>query len=241
MNQLIKVDINEKQQQVVSGRELHEFLEVGTEYAKWFHRMAEYGFVENFDYAVIVKKDENPLGGRPSMDHAIKVDMAKELCMIQRTDKGKQARQYFIKVEKAWNSPESLMARALKMADMKIIEYQNTVMQLEERIEKDKSKVIFADAVSVSKTSILVEDERGVSKVYTLGGEQTVSVITLSSPIYFSCSVLGRSHPLAYRLSSVSLPILQFCFFLCIAITYLYKVYRIQSVCTVNCTLHCMP
>ncbi|MFT9495931.1 phage antirepressor KilAC domain-containing protein [Anaerosolibacter sp.] len=153
MSDLIKIN---HEKQTTSARSLWEFLEVGTEYAKWFSRMTEYGFVENSDFRVIVKNDENPRGGRPSTDHEITIDMAKEIAMLQRSEKGKQARQYFIELEKRWNSPEAIMARALKMADAKIFEYKNIVIQLEEKAKEDRPKVIFADAVSASKSSILV-------------------------------------------------------------------------------------
>lgn len=83
------------------------------------------------------------------IDHALTLDTAKEIAMIQRSEPGKRARQYFIQVEKAWNSPEMIMKRALKMAN-------NTINQLETQIEKDKPKVLFADAVATTKTSILV-------------------------------------------------------------------------------------
>ena len=120
MNNLIKVNTNEKGEVVISGRELHEFLEIGTEYMKWFDRMTEYGFTENVDFSVIVNfdDDDTAFGGlRKITDHAIKLDMAKELAMIQRNDKGKQARLYFIAIEKEYNSPEKIMARALRIAD----------------------------------------------------------------------------------------------------------------------------
>lgn len=90
-------------------------------------------------------------GGHNKIDHVLKLDMAKEIAMIQRTDKGKEARQYFIQVEKDFNSPEKIMARALKIADRKII-------KLEATIEEQRPKVIFANAVSASHTSILVGD-----------------------------------------------------------------------------------
>ena len=99
MNQLITITQNENNDQVVSGRELHEFLEVKTPYHIWFERMAEYGFTENVDFIGFEQKSSK-LGGRPSVDHALKIDMAKEISMIQRNEKGKQARQYFIEVEK---------------------------------------------------------------------------------------------------------------------------------------------
>lgn len=87
--------------QAVSGRDLHMFLEVSTEYRHWFPRMVEYGFVEHEDYAVI--SDRVPRDGRGYVertDHVLTLDMAKELAMLQRTEKGKQARRYFIEVEK---------------------------------------------------------------------------------------------------------------------------------------------
>ncbi|EMW5552717.1 MULTISPECIES: antA/AntB antirepressor family protein [Enterococcus] len=102
MKELIKVTTNEENEQLVNGRELHEFLEVATEYKKWFSRMAEYGFVENIDFIRVTQKCPTPGGIQNITDHAMKLDMAKEISMIQRTEKGKQARQYFIQVEKEY-------------------------------------------------------------------------------------------------------------------------------------------
>lgn len=146
MNNLINVTLNENQEPVVSGRQLHKVLGVRTAYKDWFPRMTEYGFAENEDFSSFLSKST---GGRPKHDHVLKLDMAKEIAMIQRTDKGKEVRQYFIQVEKDFNSPEKIMARALKIADRKII-------KLEATIEEQKPKVIFANAVSASHTSILV-------------------------------------------------------------------------------------
>lgn len=101
MNELIKVSLNETREPVVSGRELHEFLEIPTRYNDWFSRMCEYGFVENQDYVAITQKRVTAQGNETTFtDHAITLDMAKEIAMIQRTEKGKQARRYFIKCEK---------------------------------------------------------------------------------------------------------------------------------------------
>lgn len=100
MNQLIKITQNENNDQVVSGRELHEFLGIKTRYNDWFEDMVKYGFTENVDFIGFTEKRVKPQGGRPSVDHALKLDMAKEISMIQRNEKGKQARQYFIEVEK---------------------------------------------------------------------------------------------------------------------------------------------
>lgn len=102
MNQLIPTSTDEQGNILVSGRDLHEFLNIETPYAKWVSRMIEYGFNENIDYSVLDKIVQNPSGGRPQTDHAMTLDMAKEISMIQRNDKGKQARQYFIEVEKEY-------------------------------------------------------------------------------------------------------------------------------------------
>lgn len=146
MNELINITLNDNHEPIVSGRQLHEALGVKTAYKDWFPRMTEYGFTEGEDFSSFLSKST---GGRQATDHIIKLDMAKEIAMIQRTDKGKEVRQYFIQVEKDFNSPEKIMARALLMADKKI-------HKLETQIEADKPKVLFADAVSASHTSILV-------------------------------------------------------------------------------------
>lgn len=114
MNELIKVNYEDANRPTVWGRELHEALEVGTQYTKWFDRMCEYGFKENEDYKAISQKRLTAQGNTTEyLNHTISLDMAKELCMIQRTEKGKVFRQYFIEVEKAWNSPEMVMTRTL--------------------------------------------------------------------------------------------------------------------------------
>lgn len=157
MNDLIKVEVNEKQEQILSARDLHEFLGIGTQYTKWFNRMSEYGFVENVDFQAISQKRLTAQGNETTYtDHVIKIDMAKEISMLQRNEKGKQARRYFIELEKAWNTPEAVMARALKMADTKLVEYKDNILQLENKITKQKPKVVFADAVATSRSSILV-------------------------------------------------------------------------------------
>ncbi|HGR4666472.1 TPA: phage antirepressor KilAC domain-containing protein [Streptococcus pneumoniae] len=146
MNELINVTLNDNQESVVSGRQLHEALGVNSRYTTWFDRMKEYGFTEGQDFLPNLGKST---GGRQATDHIIKLDMAKEIAMIQRTERGKQVRQYFIQVEKDFNSPEKIMARALLMADQK-------VHKLEAQIEADRPKVLFADAVSASKSSCLI-------------------------------------------------------------------------------------
>ena len=147
------VTLNESHEPIVSGRTLHRELGVGTEYAKWMARMTEYGFVEGQDFNSVkideVRQEGNRHVKREIIDHALKLDMAKEIAMIQRTEKGKEVRQYFIQVERDYNSPEKVMARALLMAN-------NKVLTLETQVEELKPKALFADAVAASKTSILM-------------------------------------------------------------------------------------
>lgn len=152
MNEIINVSVNDNQEPVVSGRQLHEALGVHSNYTTWFDRMTEYGFTENEDYVLLSNfGNQTGRGGHNKVDHIIKLDMAKEIAMIQRSDRGKQVRQYFIQIEKDFNSPEKIMARALLLADKK-------VHQLEAQIEADKPKVLFANAVEASATSILIGD-----------------------------------------------------------------------------------
>lgn len=147
-NPLIPLHDDKNGAVAVIGRDLHEFLEVKTSYKDWFPRMCEYGFDEGSDFSSFLSESS---GGRPGVNHVMTLEMAKEISMIQRNEKGKQARQYFVAIEKAWNSPEMVMKRALQIADRKIID-------LQERVQLDKPKVIFADAVAASHTSILVGD-----------------------------------------------------------------------------------
>ena len=167
MNDLLKVDLDK---QTVSARELHEKLKIGTPYHKWFPRMCEYGFVENLDYIVTDKNVHNSNGGRQTVkDAEISVDMAKQICMIQRTPEGKQCRQYLIDLEKAWNTPEQVMARALKMADGTINRLKEDNAKLLDDNRRMKPKEIFADAVSTSDSSMLVRD---VAKMIRQNGVQ---------------------------------------------------------------------
>ena len=145
MNELIKITYN-NDRPAVSARDLHDFLEVKTAYKDWFPRMCEYGFTEGDDFCSFLSEST---GGRPAQDAVLTIDMAKEICMIQRNEKGKQARQYFLQIEKDWNSPEKVMARALQIANDKLL-------RLEAKVEADAPKVLFADAVSASHASILV-------------------------------------------------------------------------------------
>ena len=151
IGEMFNIQEKENGEIAISGRELHQALEVSTRYDKWSERMTEYGFENGIDFISQVEKVHGQKRARTyeQINHILTLDTAKEIAMIQRSEPGKRARQYFIQVEKAWNSPEMIMKRALKMAN-------NTINQLETQIEKDKPKVLFADAVATTKTSILV-------------------------------------------------------------------------------------
>lgn len=160
MNELLKINY-ETEQPTVSARELYEGLEIKTAFKDWFPRMAAYGFEENQDFILVAQKratnnPKNPVA--TYNDYHISVDMAKQICMIQRSEKGKQYRQYFIDLEKAWNTPEQVMARALKLADRTIDTLKEENKKLIEDNERMKPKVIFADAVRASSSSILIGD-----------------------------------------------------------------------------------
>lgn len=165
MNELIKVKFDETSNTMptISGRELHQALEVTTPYRIWFPRMCEYGFSESKDYTPYIFV--HPQNKQETTDHNLSLDMAKELCMIQRTPKGKECREYFLEIERRWNSPEAVMARALKMADVKLLEATQKITVLEAKvqeqqtdIERMKPKEAFADAVADSDGTILIRD-----------------------------------------------------------------------------------
>lgn len=152
MDNLISVNYD-ADQPCVSARDLYEQLNIKTAFKDWFPRMCEYGFEEGKDFC---SKMSESTGGRPSKDADISIDMAKQICMIQRSPEGKQIRQYFLDLEKAWNTPEQIFARALKMADKTIDKLKSENTMLIEDNERMKPKEIFADAVTASDTSILI-------------------------------------------------------------------------------------
>lgn len=157
MSELIPINYN-GEEPTVSARDLHAGLEIKSNFTTWFDRMCEYGFTE-LDYKKCFPNLESGCnGGQNMIDYQISVDMAKQICMIQRSEKGRQYRQYFLDLEKAWNTPEQVFARALKMADQTIAKLKDTNKSLTEKIEADRPKTIFADAVSASHTSILIGD-----------------------------------------------------------------------------------
>lgn len=170
MDNLIPVNYD-ADQPCVSARDLHQQLNIRTQYTKWFERMKEYGFTENEDFKAISHKRLTAQGNETTyIDHEISIDMAKQICMIQRSPEGKQIRQYFLDLEKAWNTPEQIFARALKMADKTIDKLKSDNAILIEDNERMKPKEIFADAVTASDTSILIGE---LAKILRQNGVQT--------------------------------------------------------------------
>ena len=158
MKELLKINY-EAEQPTVSARDLHTALEITDRFSRWFERMLAYGFCNGNDYTSVKSSTVVNNGAeREILDYQISVDMAKQICMIQRSEKGKQYRQYFIDLEKAWNTPEQVMARALKLADRTIDTLKEENKKLVEDNERMRPKEIFADAVSASNSSILIGD-----------------------------------------------------------------------------------
>lgn len=154
-SELIPIQNNDGVQAVL-GRDLHAFLEIGKDYSTWFKDMCQYGFIAGQDFTPKSGKTSEA-GGRPRIDHIISLGMAKEICMIQRSPLGKQARQYFIECERracnnvpALSGPE-LVARAL-------IEAQNMLEEKDQQIKELAPKALFADAVAASSGSMLIRE-----------------------------------------------------------------------------------
>lgn len=160
MNELIPINYD-GEQLTVSARELHKSLEISKRFSAWFETNSQ-GFIKNEDYTSVLTGTEVQNNGgvqiRELQDYSLSVDMAKHICLMSRTEKGKECRQYLIDLERAWNTPEQVFARALKMADRTIAKLKDTNKSLAEKIEADRPKTIFADAVSASHTSILIGD-----------------------------------------------------------------------------------
>lgn len=150
MNELIKINYT-SDRPTVSARDLHEFLEVDTPYRLWFPRMCEYGFSEGEDFRTFLCEST---GGRPAQDAQLTIEMAKEICMLQRNEKGKIARQYFIQLEKDWNSPERVMARALQIAEQTLSELKTENAQQKQLLAEYSPKASYYDVVLQTKDAL---------------------------------------------------------------------------------------
>ena len=165
LNEIIKINY-ESERPTVSARDLHEGLEIETPFKKWIDRMCEYGFEAGKDFWTKMSESS---GGRPAMEYNITVDMAKQICMIQRTDKGRQYRQYFLDLEKAWNTPDQVMARALKMANRTIDSLKercsflgSQIIEKQKQIEEMQPKATYYDLIlqcpDLVSTTVIAKD-----------------------------------------------------------------------------------
>lgn len=191
MNDLIPITY-QNDRPAVSARALHEFLEVDTQFTHWFDRMKEYGFSENVDFEVLAKNDYNPKGGRPAADYALSLDMAKELCMIQRTARGKQARQYFLQVESAWNSPEKVMARALQIANKQLADVKSDnklltakAAQQEQIINELQPKANYVDMILDNHGLVAITQ---IAKDYGMTGNEMNKLLHEKGIQYKTCN-----------------------------------------------------
>lgn len=172
MDELIRINFD-SDRPTVSGRDLHAALEVKTAYKDWFPRMCDYGFEKGIDFCSFLSEST---GGRPATDHQLTIAMAKELCMIQRSEAGRKFRQYFIKVEEAWNSPEAVMARALQFANnqLSLVKKQNlelleTVAVQNQQIAEMQPKASYYDLILQNKNTVPITQ---IAKDYGMSGRK---------------------------------------------------------------------
>ena len=179
MNELLKINY-EAEQPTVSARDLHEQLHIGTKFTTWFERMKESGFSEGKEFFPKLGETSEQ-GGRPQTDFQISVDMAKQICMIQRSPEGKQIRQYFIDLEKAWNTPEQIMARALKMANHSIESLKGRCKFLGEQVVEQQQiitelqpKANYVDMILQSKSLVTITQ---IAKDYGMSGRKLNKIL----------------------------------------------------------------
>ena len=145
--------------ETISARSIHDSLEISKRFSEWFNQFKD-DFTEGTDYSgTYLKVQSNQYGGEKEIeDYQISIEMAKHICMMSHSEKGKKVRQYFIDLEKAWNTPDLVIARGLLAANTLIAQKDEKIKDLTAENEVMKPKAIFADAVSTSKSSILIGD-----------------------------------------------------------------------------------
>lgn len=190
MNDIITVNYD-NDAPTVSGRELHAALGIKTAYKDWFPRMCEYGFTEGEDFCSNLSEST---GGRPSIDHQLTIPMAKELCMLQRNEKGKQFRQYFISVEQAWNSPEMIMKRALDIANASVKQLKLQVSQLTVDNEIMRPKAEYFDELCDRNN---LTSFRETAKLLNVGEKAFITFLIDHKYIYRDKK--GKLKPYAYK------------------------------------------
>lgn len=176
MNELIKVVVNEKQEQTVSARELHEKLGILKDFTSWFKYQAEkIGLIENEDYCLLTNfGEQNGSGGHNKIDYIVPIDVAKHLTMISGGEKAYEIRRYFIEVEKAWNNPELVMARSLQFAQMKLLDYQKQIEAMKPKVEFYDAVAGSKDAIEMSQVAKVLDFKIGRNKLFELLREKKI-------------------------------------------------------------------
>lgn len=174
-NEIIKVN---NEDMTVSARDLYDALGLSRRFSAWFETNSK-DFIEGEDYSrVYVQVQANRYGGEQQIeDYKMSVDMAKHLCLMSRTEKGKLCRQYLIDLEKAWNTPEQVMSRALKMADQTIAGLKFQAQQLYLENKEMKPKADFFDAVAGSKDAISIGEAAKVLGISGIGQNKLFSIL----------------------------------------------------------------
>lgn len=174
MNDLIQVNFQEEYP-TVSARDLYDGLGINTQFRHWFPRMCSYGFNEHSDFERVYQKRPTLGGVQTVVDYQISIDMAKHICMIQRNEKGRLYRQYFLELEKAWHSPEKVMARALQLANQQVKELSwkcerldGQVLKQNQQIARLRPKAVYLDMIMHSPSLVLttqIAKDYGMSAV----------------------------------------------------------------------------
>lgn len=178
MEELIKVQVK-NDRQLVSARDLYKGLEIKTRFSLWVKQNFK-GFEDGQDFTSVVTTTEVQNNGgtqrRELQDYLLTIDTAKELCMMSKTEKGKEVRKYFIQVEKDWNSPDMIMHRALEVSNsrIKLLTAKNQSLanqnkDLQDKIDRDAEDVTFAKAIRYSNHSIKI---RELAAILTQNGFQ---------------------------------------------------------------------
>lgn len=175
--------------QTVSARELYEKLEITDRFSRWFDSLLKYGFEDGTDFTSVKTSTLVNNGAKKELDdYAITIEMAKQICMLQRSEKGRQYREYFITLEKAWNSPEAIMSRALQIANETLNKCKKQVVMLEaENAEKEKQlieqapKVDFYNCVTGSKDTMDMKEVAKVLNYATLGRNKLFELLRLAN------------------------------------------------------------
>lgn len=184
MNELLKVEVNKNNEQIVNGRMLYEFLQIKTPYTMWINRMIGYGFIENIDYVTDnknVSRTDGVIMPQKEINHTLKLNMAKELCMLARNERGKEARQYFIKCEEAWNSPEMIMSRALAIANKNLLMKDEQILKLTAENTEMKPKADYFDELVERNT---LTNFRETAKLLHIGQNKFIDWLLNKKFIY---------------------------------------------------------